>query len=130
MLTEQDYPAFRDLLRKVEARILSDYQHLTDEALENFHDSRSPQHPAELGTDAYEREFSLRIAESDRHVLEEIHDALERLDKGSYGLCEACLAAGKSNSRAVIPKTRLKEIPYARNCIDCEREREARHVGT
>ena len=125
MLNDQDFERFRGLLQEVEDRILADYQHLTDEALENFHDSRSPQHLAELGTDAYEREFSLRFAESDQHVLEEIRDAVARIGKGTYGLCEGCLAAGKSNSKAAIPKTRLKEIPYARNCVTCERERES-----
>jgi len=124
MLTDQDLKRFRELLQNLEVRIVADYQHLTDEALENFNDSRSPQHLAELGTDAYEREFSLRFAESDQHVLEEIRDALARIEKGTYGLCEACLEAGKSNSKAAIPKTRLKEIPYARNCVACERERE------
>ncbi len=129
MLKPDDFAHFRELLHKVEARIRDDYEHLTDEALENFGDSRSPQHLAELGTDAYEREFSLRFAESDQHILEEINEALSRIDKGTYGLCETCLAAGKPKSRAVIPKTRLKEIPYARNCVSCELERESRAAG-
>lgn len=125
MLKADDYQRFRDLLHEVESRIRGDYEHLTDEALENFSDSRSPQHLAELGTDAYEREFSLRFAESEQHVLEEIEEAYKRIDDGTYGLCEDCLAAGKSKARSVIPKTRLKEIPYARHCVKCEREREA-----
>jgi len=129
MLKPDDFDHFRKLLLEVEGRIRDDYEHLTDEALENFSDSRSPQHLAELGTDAYEREFSLRFAESDQHVLEEIHDALSRIDKGTYGLCETCVAAGKPKSRAVIPKTRLKEIPHARNCVSCERERESSAAG-
>ncbi|MCA9026633.1 MAG: hypothetical protein KDA86_15610 [Planctomycetaceae bacterium] len=129
MLKAEDYEHFRDLLHKVETRIRGDYEHLTDEALENFGDSRSPQHLAELGTDAYEREFSLRFAESDQHVLEEIQAALGRIEDGTYGLCEDCLAAGKSNAKSVIPKTRLKEIPYARHCVSCERERESREAG-
>ncbi|MCA9076018.1 MAG: hypothetical protein KDA93_13405 [Planctomycetaceae bacterium] len=126
MLKADDFERFRTILLKVESRIRGDYEHLTDEALENFGDSRSPQHLAELGTDAYEREFSLRFAESDQHVLEEIYEALKRIDDGTYGLCEDCLAAGKSKSRSIIPKTRLKEIPYTRHCVSCEREREAR----
>jgi DnaK suppressor protein len=126
MLSDKDIARFRELLLKIESRIRGDYQHLTDEALENFNGSRSPQHLAELGTDAYEREFSLRFAESDERMLQEIHDALQRMEAGTFGLCEACLAAGKSRSQALIPKTRLKEIPHARNCVDCERELEER----
>ncbi len=129
MLNDRDIELFERLLRDTENRILADYRHLTEEALENFNDSRSPQHLAELGTDAYEREFSLRFAESDQHALEEIRDAIRRIDEGTYGLCEDCLATGRSNTKAAIPKTRLREIPYARTCVACEREREARKPG-
>ncbi len=125
MLNDRDIEKYRGLLRDTEDRILADYRHLTEEALENFNDSRSPQHLAELGTDAYEREFSLRFAESDRHALDEIRDAYRRIEDGTYGLCEECLAAGRSNAKAAIPKRRLKEIPYARNCVSCELERES-----
>ncbi len=124
MLKAQDLDHYRQLLEKVATRIQGDYERLTDEALENFSDSRSPQHLAELGTDAYEREFSLRIAESDQHVLEEISQALARIEEGTYGLCLACLEQGKPPSKAAISKTRLKEIPHARNCVTCERARE------
>lgn len=129
MMSEQDLQRFQQLLVEFGARIRSDYQHLTDEALESQNDSRSPTHLAELGTDAYEQEFSLRIAESDQQVLEEIDAALMRIREGSFGLCESCQAAGKPPSRSRIPKTRLREIPYARNCVACERKRELDQVG-
>jgi DnaK suppressor protein len=129
MLSEQDLQRFQQLLVDFGARIRSDYQHLTHEALDSSSDSRSPTHLAELGTDAYEQEFSLRIAESDQHVLEEINAALARIRQGTFGLCESCLAAGKAPSKCRIPKTRLREIPYARNCVACEREREREAIG-
>jgi len=129
MLNDRDIETFRKLLQETENRILADYRHLTEEALENFNDSRSPQHLAELGTDAYEREFSLRFAESDQHALDEIRDAIRRIEDGTYGFCEGCRAAGRSNAKAAIPKRRLKEIPYARHCVACEREREAKKPG-
>jgi DnaK suppressor protein len=128
MMSEQDLQRFQQLLVESGARIRSDYQHLTDEALEAPTDSRSPQHLAELGTDAYEQEFSLRFAESDQRVLEEIDAALRRIKDGTFGICEGCQAAGKPLSKCRIPKTRLREIPYARNCVACEREREQEQV--
>lgn len=128
MMSEKDLKRFQQLLIDFGARIRSDYQHLTHEALDAHADSRSPTHLAELGTDAYEQEFSLRFAESDQHVLEEIDAALARIKDGTFGVCESCQAAGKPPSRSRIPKTRLREIPYARNCVSCEREREnSRH---
>jgi len=129
MMSDKDLKRFQQLLIDCGARIRSDYLHLTDEALEAPADSRSPTHLAELGTDAYEQEFSLRFAESDQHVLEEIREALGRIKDGTFGLCQSCLADGKPPSRAGIPKTRLREIPYARNCVACEREREQQGIG-
>lgn len=126
MLREKEIAEFHDVLVELEARVRGDYQHLTDEALEAHADSRSPTHMAELGTDAYEQEFSLRVAESDEQVLAAIRDALKRIKDGTFGLCEGCLAAGKPPSRAAIPKRRLREIPYARNCVACERDQEVR----
>jgi DnaK suppressor protein len=87
-------------------------------------ESKSPTHIAELGTTNYEQDFSLRVVESDQEVLAEIAAALKRLNDGTFGACEACLAEGKPPSKSMIPKRRLQAIPYARNCVACERKRE------
>jgi DnaK suppressor protein len=79
---------------------------------------------AELGTDTFEQDFSLGVMERDQDALQEIEAALKRIEKGTYGLCEACVAEGKPPSRSGIPKTRLKAVPHARNCVACERKRE------
>jgi len=39
-------------------------------------------------------------------------------------MCMACQEQGKTPSKSLIPKARLRVIPYARNCVDCERKRE------
>jgi DnaK suppressor protein len=62
--------------------------------------------------------------ERDQGVLEEIEDALKRIDKGTFGLCEGCLEQGKPPSKAAIPKARLNAVPYARYCVECARKRE------
>ncbi len=126
MLTTADQNEFRKLLQGLQRRVRGDYEHLTDEALEPHPDSRSPTHMAELGTDAYEQELTLRAAASDERILEAIQTALEKIDKGSYGLCEGCLAQGKPATRSMIPRRRLREIPYTPNCIKCERDAETR----
>lgn len=118
---------YRKVLVSLRARLRGDVAQLTDEALDRSEgggDSRSPTHIAELGTDTYEQDFSLRVIESDQEVLDEISAALKRIDDGSFGTCLSCLEGGKSPSRAVIKKTRLRAIPYARNCIGCEEKRE------
>lgn len=126
-LKKNELEDFQRLLEGIRARLRGDVAQLTDEALDggsNGGDSRSPTHIAELGTDNYEQDFALRFVENEQETLEEIKAALTRIDEGTFGLCELCLEEGKSPSKAKIKKSRLKAIPFARNCIDCERKRE------
>jgi DnaK suppressor protein len=49
--------------------------------------SSMPTHPADIGSDNYEQEFSLGLLESERALLEEIDDALQRIEDRTYGVC-------------------------------------------
>lgn len=127
MLKKPELDQFRQLLLLIKARVDGDMQQLTREALdrgEGGGDPKSPTHLAELGSQAFEQEFSLRFVQNDQEVLNEISAALKRIEKGTYGLCEGCLEEGRPQSKAGIPKARLRVIPYARNCVECERKRE------
>jgi DnaK suppressor protein len=125
MLKKPELDEFRQLLLTLRARIQGDVDQLTDEALDGgASDMKSPTHIAELGTETYEQDFSLRVVENDQETLDEINAALKRIEDGTFGLCEMCTAAEKPKSRAGITKTRLRAIPHARNCIACERKRE------
>jgi DnaK suppressor protein len=124
-MNQKDLDRFREVLQRLQARIRGDVQHLSTEALDGNGDSRSPTHMAELGTSTFEQDFSLRVMEGDQEVLEQIRDALRKMDSGNFGLCEGCLEDGKSHSKASIPKARLNAIPYARNCVACEERRES-----
>lgn len=127
MLKKTEIEQFRDLLLALRARLAGDVENLTVGALDGGGgggDSKSPTHIAELGTEAFEQEFALSLVANDQNVLGEIDAALERIDEGTYGLCESCREEGKPPSKATIPKTRLKAIPHARNCVNCERKRE------
>ena len=126
MLKKVELQQYRELLLTVQARVRGDVRQLTSEALSggDGSDSKSPTHLAELGTDAFEQDCSLRFVENDQEVLAEIGAALNRINDGTYGACEGCVEAGRPKSKSRITKTRLRAIPYARNCIECERKRE------
>lgn len=119
MLKAKDLEQFRELLLVLQARLRGDVQTLTSGALGATADSKSPTHMAELGTETYEQDFSLRVMESDQEVLKEIKAALKRIEDGTYGICEGCVAEGKPPSRCWIPKTRLKVLPHSRHCVGC-----------
>jgi RNA polymerase-binding protein DksA len=72
-----------------------------------------PTHPADVGSDNFEHEFTLGLLQSERAVLQEIDEALERIANGTYGIC---LGTGKP-----INKARLRARPWARYCIEYAR---------
>lgn len=127
MLKKDEIEEFRQELLTLRARIRGDVETLTDAALhlhEDGSESKSPQHLAELGTEAYEQDFTLRRVENEQELLDEIDAALQRIHDGTFGLCLGCQEAGLTPAKSAIPKARLKAVPYARNCIACERKRE------
>lgn len=73
---------------------------------------------AEQGSDAYDQSLSIGLAEVDRKLIREIDDAIERIEKKVYGLCEM---TGKP-----IAVKRLEELPWTRLSIDAARELERR----
>lgn len=68
--------------------------------------------------DTVQSELNSQLLEVESRELAAIDDAIERLDAGEYGDCLAC---GKA-----IPLTRLRAVPYAKECIDCHRLAEKR----
>jgi DnaK suppressor protein len=66
----------------------------------------------EGATVALERERDLALALQAQGIVEEIEDALRKMDRGTYGACETC---GQN-----ILKARLEALPYARQCIACK----------
>lgn len=124
-LTKADFKIFRDRLQALRARLRGDVEDIRDGAFGNDDgDSRSPTHPAELGTDNYEQDFALDLIRNEQETLKEIAAALKKCEDGTFGQCEGCLAEGRTQKQSAIPKTRLKEIPWTRNCVECQRKAE------
>jgi DnaK suppressor protein len=70
----------------------------------------------DLASEAYEREMSSVLSQRERNKIAEIDEALRRIGRPSYGVCEMCGYA--------ITEQRLKAIPFARLCCDCQRDQE------
>lgn len=111
-LAPEEVAEFQAMLLEKRAQLLGDVGTLQDEALRGSRRevagdlSSMPVHMADLGSDNYELEFTLGLIEGERAVVHEIDEALERIRKGTYGIC---LATGKP-----IGKARLKAKPWAK----------------
>jgi RNA polymerase-binding transcription factor DksA len=121
-LKKEDVVSYRQVLQTLRSRLRGDLDQMTDEALRRDmaggtgNLSNVPLHLADLGTDNYDQEFTLGLIENEQGTLELINEALDRMEKGTYGQCQEC--------HELIAKPRLQAIPYARYCIRCARKLE------
>jgi len=69
-------------------------------------------HPADQGSETFERTKDLALDANLDDLLERIDDALRKIDDGTYGICDRC-------GRDINPE-RLRILPYATLCIDCQ----------
>jgi DnaK suppressor protein len=72
--------------------------------------------PNDRATQESDRTFELRIRDRERKLINKIKEALERIDDGTFGVCDMC---GEDISEA-----RLKARPVTTLCIDCKIEQE------
>jgi DnaK suppressor protein len=85
-------------------------------------------HMADSGTDNFDRDFALSLLSSDQDAVYEIEEALKRIERKTYGICEL---TGKN-----IPKARLEAIPWTRFTVEAQAQLEregalkSRRLGT
>jgi len=113
MLTKKQKKYFKDLLSQRLNGLLEGANKTVSgmtEHRENFPD------PTDRATLESDRNFELRIRDRERKLIAKIKAALDRLEKGTFGICEEC---GKD-----ISDKRLKARPVTTLCIDCKKKQE------
>jgi DnaK suppressor protein len=73
--------------------------------------------PTDRATYEADRNFELRIRDREHKLIKKVKEALERIDNGTYGICEGC--------GCDIAIERLKVRPVTTQCIDCKTKEEA-----
>jgi len=109
-----NFDALRAKLAEQRQEIISLYEH----------DLRVGQEASDDGTEdivdrannAYNREFMFSLSDTERQMLVQIDGAIDRLDEGTYGMCGHC--------GLEIPKARLRAVPWAEFCVDCQERAE------
>ena len=118
-LPKKDLDKYQALLLQERARLLGLLDGMENEALRSKDGNLSnmPLHMADVGTDTFDQDLALGMAETERKLLSEIHAALIRINEKTYGVCEM---TGKQ-----IPKARLEAKPWARYTIEAARKVES-----
>lgn len=119
-MTRERLDKFRRILEALDRRVLEDLQDLEEgsrgglggQAGGNL--SNAPMHLADLGTEQFMQELNATLFENEEYIRLEIRDALGRLDRDTFGLCERC-------GNEVIEE-RLEVLPYTRYCTPCSAE--------
>ena len=96
--------------KNLQERLMTPLAETTDEL--SFYD----QHPADIGSEVFEREKDSGILELMELELEKVNDALQKHQQGSYGICEVCQQA--------IEPARLERMVNTTFCARCAQERQ------
>jgi RNA polymerase-binding protein DksA len=115
-----DTERFRKRLLEDRARAQGALDYLHDENPGSMEDETqeipSDNHPGDVATITFDREIDYTLEENEERLIAEIDAALERIEDGTFGLCQTC-----GNP---IGEERLEAVPYTTQCIDCKRKEE------
>ncbi|MBW1659234.1 MAG: TraR/DksA family transcriptional regulator [Deltaproteobacteria bacterium] len=110
MLRPEDIERFKMRLLEERAKILKDMEKLVKDSNELGKDGTMD--IGDEASDLSNRQLLLSLNEADRKKLMEIDEALERIEEGTYGICEEC---GEP-----ISIKRLEVKPTAIYCVECK----------
>ncbi len=109
-----EWQKYYDTLLELHERLIEQMHGLAKDSAEEM-ESYSL-HMGDSGTDNFDRDFALSLLSSDQDAIYEIEEALKRIEKGAYGVCEI---TGKN-----IPKARLTAIPWTRFTVEAQAQLE------
>jgi len=118
LVSGDEMEKFREQLLAEQVRLEEELQEIEKRAAHVDESDRATElssyedHPADLASETFEREKDLAIGESVQHMLHKVINALEKLDRGTYGRCDACARP--------IKKARLRALPFATLCVECQ----------
>ncbi len=117
-LSRKELNHYRHLLLIKRGELVGDLSAMEAEALrsDGGNLSHMPIHMADIGTDTFDQDFMLGLAETERQHLREIDEALGRIEDGTYGICQM--------TNKPIPKARLNAKPWAKYTVEAARELE------
>jgi DnaK suppressor protein len=94
------------LLGEIDSELRAEREGNKDEGMDTY----------DLASEERDREINFILSDRERVKLQQIDDALARLDDGSYGICESC--------GLEVAEERLEAMPFTRLCRDCQQDQE------
>ena len=113
MLSKEQLEFFKNLLNQQLEELLNG---VTKTVSDMSDDNENMPDPSDRATLESDRNFTLRIRDRERKLIGKIKDALERIEMGTYGICESC--------EEDISEGRLRARPVTTLCIECKKKQE------
>jgi len=110
-MRKQELAAYRQLLMDQKSRLTGELSSIVEDVVNDLH---PPNVPHEAPSEDLDKTLALQATEES--LLDAVRDALDRIDRGSFGECVEC--------GQVIPTDRLQAIPFPRWCVECARKLE------
>ena len=103
---------FKKRLEELRKQMTSSLKEATADVKSSDKSKGYSQHQADEGTDDFDRTLSLQLTDKEMQVLRQIERALEKIDEGTYGVCDI--------SGEEIPLRRLEAVPYATMTVQAQ----------
>jgi RNA polymerase-binding protein DksA len=115
-----DTAHFKERLLDEQRRVQEALNYIHEENRGQLEDDReeipSDNHPGDMATSTFDRELDATLEGNEERLLQAIDSALQRIENGTYGICQSC---GQP-----IGAERLEALPWTTQCIDCKRREE------
>lgn len=108
----------KDLILECKRVLVSKYNELTNINYKNEDVLPDVGDDIDLATMALDKEIVQELTDTQRTLLDLIAHALEKIEKGGFGICESC--------GEVITQKRIKVLPWAKYCIKCQTNNEGK----
>ncbi len=115
-LTKKQLEEFNKQLLKIRKELTHHLAGAKAEAQAPEESKGYSQHQADEGSDDFDRQVNLQLNGEERTILRQVERALEKMDEGSYGVCDL--------TEQEIPLARLEAIPYATMTRDAQEKLE------
>lgn len=111
-MRKREKDKFRSMLLQIRKEITREIQQDVQEGREG--EAGDGRDTYDIASDERDREINLLLGDRERRKLQQIDDALHRIDSDSYGICEEC--------EGEIAPGRLEAMPFSRLCVTCQSE--------
>ncbi|MDD8015171.1 MAG: TraR/DksA family transcriptional regulator [Acidobacteriota bacterium] len=118
-LTKKEKDEFKKRLLEKKTRIVRKLSEVYSQSKEV--DTHVAQDIVDKAESSYAKEFLLSLSDAEREQLLLIDEALRRLDRNEFGICQLC--------RQEIGKKRIDAIPWTAYCINCQQKAEEESRG-